>query len=773
MVVFTKLRSSIILALCVILLSPLAGPVSPVFGVEAAQAQTINRIAVAGNSRVDDATVISYLTVRVGETATKAKLAASADALLATGLFSNAKLSMSGHTLNVNVDENEVVSSVLFEGNTRFSDANLTDMISLSSRGTYTDARLQADIDTIRLAYEKAGYKGVKVTARTDTGDNGRLKIVFTIDEGAKVGIASIAFTGNSSFDAGTLKSVIQTKETNLMSWLFKDDLYDEDKIAVDRELIRMFYVDHGFPDAQVLSAIGEFDASKNAYFINFSISEGDRYKFGDIGIETSIAGLDTNALKSKILTTKGSTYSQSKLKTSTEDLAIAATQQGFSFADVRPRIDRDFANKTFNITYLVDEGARVYVERINITGNEKTRDFVIRRELDFAEGDPFNRTLVTRGKTNIEALNFFKTVDISTSPGSAADKVVINIAVIEKSTGDYGFTVGYDSGSGLLGEVSLTERNFLGRGQYIKASLGATQIGRSAEFSFTEPRFAGLKIATGFDVYSRITDESSSSFYGQQATGATLRVTLPITDDISATIFGGGEYKVYTDQSNPFSALVKDGETRTTATIGYMLSYSTLDNNKKPTSGLAANFTQTYAGWDNNFISTVVKARYYMPLFEDSRIVASIKGQAGALTDLSGNGVNGLETFRLGPALVRGFEQAGIGPRATSGESLGAIWYAGLSAELEFPLPGVPETYGLSSAIWADAGYVGDTSAAAKAAAGGVVDGMSQQLRSSIGASLIWDSPFGPLRGDFAYVLNKDPVDRTQVFSLTLQSVF
>ena len=772
MVFFSKLRSSILLALGLILLSPLAGPAGTVFGVQAAQAQTINRIAVSGNTRVDDATVISYLTVRVGETATKAKLAESTDALLGTGLFSDARLSMSGYTLNVKVVENEVVSAVLFEGNTRFSDKNLTDMVSLSSRGVYTQARLQADVDTIKLAYEKAGYKNVQVTSRTENTDGGRLRVVFVVNEGEKVGIASITFTGNSTFDGGTLKSVINTKETNLLSWLFKDDLYDEDKLAVDRELIRLFYVNHGFPDAQVLSAIGEFDPSKKAYFVNFSISEGERYKFGDIGIETSIAGLNTDALKGQIETDRGATYSQQKLQKSTEDLAIAATQQGFSFADVRPRIDRDIANKTFNVTYLIDEGARVYVERINIFGNDKTRDFVIRRELDFAEGDPFNRSLVTRGKSHIEALNYFSAVNISTSQGSAPDKVVINIAVVEKPTGDYGFTAGYDSAAGLLGEISLTEKNFLGRGQYLKASIGATQSGRSFELNFTEPRFAGLKIATGFDVYSRITDENSTYFYGSQATGGQIRFTLPVTDSVSATIFAGGEYKTFSDGSSPFSALVTDGETRTTATVGYTLAYSDLDDNKKPSSGLAMNFTQKYAGWDNNYLSTVAMARYYMPLFEDSRIVASVKGQAGLLTDFSGSGVNGLETFRPGTQLVRGFQASGMGARALSGEALGAVWYAGLSAEIEFPLPIVPETYGLSSAIWADIGYVGDTSAAAKAKAA-VASGMSQQVRSSIGTSLIWDSPFGPLRGDFAYVLQQDTGDRTQVFSLSMKSVF
>ncbi|MBU1175395.1 MAG: outer membrane protein assembly factor BamA [Alphaproteobacteria bacterium] len=768
MVDLKKLRYSILLALGILMLSPLAGPAGAVFGIEAAHAQTINRINVTGNERVDAATVISYLTVRVGDTATQAKLSASTGALLETGLFSTARLAMSGYTLTVSVAENAVVSTVLFEGNSRFSDANLSDMVSLSSRGTYTDARMQSDTETIRLAYDRAGYKGVTVTARSETGDNGRLRVIFSINEGDRVGIAAISFTGNSTFDGGTLKSVLNSKETHFLSWLFKDDVYDEDKLAVDRELIRLWYVNHGYPDAQVQSAIGEYDASRKAYFLSFSISEGERYKFGEIGIETSIGGLNADALRGKVRTERGAVYSQDKLKNSTEDLAIAATEQGFSFADVRPRIDRDIANKTFNVTYLIDEGARVYVERINIIGNDKTRDFVIRRELDFAEGDPFNRNLVTRGKSNIEKLGYFESVEVKAGPGSASDKVVIDISVVEQSTGDYGFTAGFSSTDGLLGEVSLTESNFLGRGQYLKVALGATQSGRTFSLAFTEPRFAGLKIATGFDVAKSITDETDANFYGIDSTSGSIRFTAPLTSELSMTVFAGGEYKVFAD-ADASSGLVTDGLTRTTATVGYRIAYSTLDSAKQPTTGLAVNLAQSYVGLDSNHISTDAKFRYYMPLFEDSRIIASIKGQAGILANLSGAGVHPTETYRLGAGLVRGFEYAGMGGRLASGEALGATWYAGLSGEVVFPLPGVPETYGLSSALWADAGYVGGPSAAGPAA----VTGMAQQLRSSIGASLIWDSPFGPLRGDFAYVLQSDPGDRTQWFGLSLQSVF
>lgn len=763
----TLLRS-LVFALALTLVGPVLGASGLDWGVTAAQAQTVNRIAVSGNTRVDDSTVISFLSVRVGEKATSSAISASKSSLLASGLFSSVDVGYSGGTLRVSVSENRIVASVLFEGNQRFSDKQMLAMVDLASRGTFTDSRLSNDEQSIRLAYEGAGFTGIAVSSRVEDLDNGRVRVVFVVNEGQRTSIAAINFSGNNKFDANQLKSVLTTKESHWLSWLFKDDTYEEDKLAVDSERIRLYYANRGYPDAQVLSAVAEFDASKNAYFINFTISEGAFYQFGNIAIETSINGLDTNALISAVQTNEGSRYSLDKLQESANLIAVRATEQGYAFADVRPRIDRDAANGVFNITYLVDEGARVYVERINIIGNEKTRDFVIRRELGFAEGDPFNRSIVSRGKSAIEKLGFFSKVDISTAQGSAFDKVVITIAVAEDSTGDYGATIGYATDKGILGELSLTERNFLGRGQYLKAAVGASQSGYTFDFSFTEPRFMGLKLATGFDIYKRVQNESASTFYGTDTTGGLVRLAVPITSEINGTIFAGGETTTYTDASPTDSAVIANGAVRNKAFVGATVTYNGLDDDKKPTSGLFATVTSRYVGLNNNYISTEAKARYFIPLLEDSGFVASLKGQVGVITDLSGAGVHPTETYQLGPNLVRGFTGRGMGPRLASGEALGSVFYAGLSAEVEFPLPILPESYGLSGAVWGDVGYVGSASAGGPAA----VSGIAQPVRASVGVSLIWDSPFGPLRGDFAQVIQKDTADSTQMFQLGLKSL-
>jgi len=667
--------------------------------------------------------------------------------------------------------QEQLVASVLFEGNRRFSDEQLLTMVDMAASGVFTQSRLASDVESIRQAYDRDGFMSVNVTARTEPVNGGRVRVTFVINEGERAGIAAINFTGNNSIGAGALKSAITTKETGFLSWLFKDDSYDERKIAIDREIIRRYYANRGFPDAQVTS-VGEYDAARNAHFINFTINEGERYEFGNVGIETSIAGLNTDGLRGTVQTGQGGRYSITDLQDTISDMSYQATSQGYSFAEVRARLDRDPTNRRFNVTYLVDEGPRVYVERINITGNTKTRDFVVRRELEFGEGDPFNRALVIRGRDNIQSLGYFSAVEVTTQPGSAPDKVVVNIALTETSTGEYGASAGYSTVDGVLGEVSLTERNFLGRGQFLRAAIGASESGRTFDFSFTEPRFMGLKVSAGLDAYHRINDETDRSFYGSTATGGQIRFGMPIIENLNASLFVGAETRRIVDEEGPRSTLVNDGDEFNKAFIGYTLTWNGVDDTKNPTEGLYATFTQQYIGWDHNLLKTEARGRYFVPLLEDSGIVASIKAQAGIVNALDDDGVSPVEAFTPGSQLIRGFEGRGFGPRLTTGEYLGTTLYAGVSAEIEFPIPVLPESYGLSGAVWADAAWVGDgdyPNFGANEVAEGSID---QPWRTSIGASIIWDSPFGPLRGDFAHVLNKATDDRTQVFQLTLSTL-
>ena len=648
-----------------------------------------------------------------------------------------------------------LVASVLFEGNIRFSDANLVAMIDTVNRGTADEAGLARDVTSITNAYKDVGFSAVQVSYRLEPVADSRVRVVFQVVEGTRAGIAAINFTGNNNVTAWQLKSVMRTKETGWLSWLLRDDNYTQEQLDMDRELIRQYYANHGFPDAQVTSAVAEYDSARQGYFISITVLEGNPIAFGAIGVETSIAGLDANRLTGSIRTREGTRFSAAELARSAQDMAVEATNLGYPFADVRPRVERDQAAGTFSVTYLVDEGQRLYVERINITGNEKTRDFVIRRELPFAEGDPFNRALVTQGKMNIEGLGYFSRVNFGVEQGSASDKVVLNIMVEETSTGDYGITAGYDSSSGILGELSLTERNFLGRGQYLRAAVGASQTGKSFDFSFTEPYFMGLKMSAGIDLYHRITDETSTNVYGRTSTGGQLRFGVPLTRDVKAQVFAGLDRTIVDDDNPADSAVFADGDVFDKAWVGYSLTYENLDDHKKPTEGLTASLTQTYVGWDYNFLKTEAKARYFMPLNSDLGLVASLKAQGGIINNFSGTAVSSLETFTYGAQLVRGFTPGGMGPKTVGGEILGYTAYAGISAEVSFPIPMLPESYGLSGAIFADAGVI-----AGKGLGPADPASLLSPIKSSAGASIIWDSPFGPLRGDMAIPLTGNSTD-------------
>lgn len=803
-----KLMRSVILALAILLAAPVAGMALPLVGVSQAQAATVSRIVVSGNHQVAAATIENIISVKIGQASTPALISQSIDSLYKSGLFSSVSVTQSGGTVYVRVAENPSIASVLFQGNQRFSDKELLTMVQAASRSAYSPTRIQTDVQAIEAAYKSAGYTNATVTANTQTVDGGRKLVTFVINEGTRSGIEAINFVGNNAISATTLKSVIRTHETGFLSWLLHDDNYTPEQLEIDKQLIRRYYADHGYPDAQVTSAVAEYDAKKNDYYITYTIVEGQKYTFGPTAIETSIPGLDTRALQSTVTTNTGGDYSQAKLQKTTATMAYDATQDGFPFADVRPRVDRDPVNHKLNITYLVDNGPRVYVERINITGNVKTRDFVIRRELDFSEGDPFNQNLVQHDKDAIMALGFFKAVNITTEPGSAPDKVIVDINVIEQSTGNYGITAGYSTQDGVLGEVSLTERNFLGRGQYVRASVGASQVGRTYDFSFTEPRFMGLKISTGIDLYDHITAQTANSFYGVQAIGGQVRVGMPFTESLSGNVFAGFEQDTYSTSFNyadtdnnpatpdvpqtPESQLVVDGTIRNKPFVGYNLNYVTLDDQKHPTTGIYAVLSQQYFGGDSNVLNTQVKARGFLP-FGDTGMVASLRGEAGIVNALGGGSVNTLDAYHIGSSLIRGFEFNGIGPRlrapgcepsggaapcpagstdfsSWTGEALGETTYAGLSAEINFPLPMLPPSYGLSGAVWADTAYINGTPAFP---AGPAVDpGSLDNFKASVGASVIWDGPFGPLRADFGYVLKDAPSDRPQVFQITMQSL-
>lgn len=755
------------------------------------QAATVSSIRVEGNRRIEASTIISYVTVVPGRSFGSRDLNDSLQSLFATGLFADVALERSGNVLVVRVVENPVVRQVVFEGNRRLDDSALRTVVQLEPRRVLTESAVQADTQRILESYRRNGRFAARVEPKLiEVGDN-RVDLVFEIEEDERSSVSRITFIGNQAFSDGKLRDTITTSQSGLLSFLSSDDVYDPDRLDADRERLRRFYLNEGYADFRVVSAVAELDREQNAFFITFTVDEGPRYDFGNIEIDSTLRELDPEILYSVLETRPGDTYDASAVDRSIENLTIEVASLGYAFVQVRPRGDRNAADNTIDLTYFVDEGVRAYVERINISGNTRTRDYVIRREFDFAEGDAFNRVLLNRAQRRLEALDFFDAVRITTAQGSAPDRIVLNVAVVEKSTGDFSLGAGFSTSGGFTLELSVTERNFLGRGQFVRAAVGGgLDENRTFDFSFTEPYFLGRRLAAGFDLYRRQSGDTDTTAYSTLANGGTLRVVAPITNDVSfglsytldvteyeldanTTASRAIEQLVGENPPNGLVSTVDQSSERVTSSLTWTLVYDTIDNRRTPRDGYFARLRQTVAGLggDANYARTTFDARAYRTLSADLDLVASVRVQAGNVWSWDEDDLLIVDGFFKGGDLVRGFD--GLGPRdASTSDALGGTSYAGVSAELNFPLPMLSETIGLRGAVFADAGTLFDPVGSVDNIAGLTVND-DNSIRASVGGSVIWNSPFGPLRADYAYVLASEDYDDEQAFRFSAGARF
>ncbi|TIT51133.1 MAG: outer membrane protein assembly factor BamA, partial [Mesorhizobium sp.] len=722
----------------------------------AAEAAVVSRVEVSGNQRVDADTIRNYITIKPGKAFSSSDVDAAVKALFGTGLFSDVQINQVGSTLVVKVSEYKVVNQVLFQGNKKLKDNALQAAVQLKPRGTFSQATLDSDVEAVKAAYRRIGRDDAGVTAQVmELGDN-RVNVVFHVTEGDRTQIAAINFVGNSAYSSRRLSDVINTKRSSWVSFILRDDVYDEDKLRADQELLRRFYYNHGYADFQVVSAVGELDNATNKYTVTITVQEGDRYNFGDISVESTIPEVDSKSLESVVETRKGDVYNAKDV----EDSIIALTEKvagsGYAFAQVTPRGDRNFENHTISVVYTVDQGTKAYVERIEIRGNDRTRDYVIRREFDVSEGDAFNQVLIQRAKKRLEDLNYFDKVDISTVPGSAPDQVVLVVDVVEKSTGEFSIGAGYSTGGDAAGpsvEGSITERNFLGRGQFIKLSAGGGKNSRDYSLSFTEPYFLGRRIAAGFDIY-RSTREYNNN-YDSDTTGATIRFGLPITNSITTQLaynISQEKYKV-DDSCGPTSIGDPDGSCNISqaildgieqspwikSSVSLGLVYNTIDDMKNPHEGIYANTTVEVAGLggDAKFVKITGRGSIYQTLSEQLDLVGLLSGGAGHVEGYGNGDLRIFDHFQSNDRMIRGFAYGGIGPVAsdTSGDHLGGTTYFNASAEAQFPLPVVPESFGLRGAVFADAA----TLYGSKLATGLVdQDSTGMKLRASVGLGLM-----------------------------------
>ncbi len=754
--------------------------------------------------------------------------------LTATGMFTKVSARVVAGQVVVNVVEGaQVINRVAFEGNNKLKSDQLSVEVQEKGRTAFNKTVADADADRVKDAYRKIGRNDVAVNYRLVTLPNGRVDVVFKIDEGDKTGVRSITFVGNSAVSTYRLRGLMQTTEMNFLSWFKESDIYHPDTIASDEEAIRKYYMRYGYADFRIVNTETVYDTQKKGYVITITVEEGPQYRVSSVTVTSRLPRVSGDSLISLVQLRAGDVYNATAVDKSVERLTRELARVGYAFSDVRPHGDRDNAAHTIAVGFTVDDGPKVYIDRLEITGNTRTRDYVIRREFDIGEGDPYNHALIERGERKLNNLDYFKTVHISTRPGSVPDRVIVTIAVEDKPTGSVSISGGYSTTEGPIAEVAFTETNFLGRGQYVKLSASEGQYSNGWNVTFTEPYFLDQHLAAGFDLFHKQQLQNSYSLYQTNTTGVNLRLGIPITEELtfqpnyslyeSQIVIPNTSSQPFNDCSSPIKGVTPgpDGPVPATTTdncllngeasvaikqaaregqiitslVGYSFIYDALDNRRNPTAGAFLNFHQDIAGvgGDSQFIRETIDGRYYYPITDD--VVGFLHLQAGNIWGFGSNSQLPLvNNFNLGPTLVRGFAPGGLGPRDISdpnniaSNALGGTTYFGGSAEVQFPIFGLPREIGLKGALFADAGtlmgfsgqrdftsllgyktsYCPPTGTLLTKQASCLTVDDENTIRTSVGVSLLWASPLGPIRFDLAYPVIKGKYDQTQFFNFT-----
>lgn len=751
-----------------------------------AQAQAtgvVQRIVVQGNERIEAGTVTSYLPIQPGETVDPARLDLALKTLARTDLFADVSIELVGGDLVVKVVENPIINQVVFEGNSALKEDKLKDEVQIRPRGIFTRAKVQADVQRIIELYRRSGRISATVTPKVVELPQKRVDLVFEINEGPKSGVLGVNFLGNKEFSDNELGDVVVTKESRWYKFLTSNDNYDPDRIEYDREQLRKHYRNRGFFDFRVVATSAELATDKNGFAVTYTIEEGPKYKFGKVTVETELKKLD-GALLAQILPIKsGQIYEDERIEQATDALTFAAGAAGFAFVDVRPRYVPNRETQTVDVVFSVREGPRVYVDRIDIVGNTRTLDYVLRREMEVAEGDAYNRVLVDRSRNNMRRLGFFKDVNIEEVPSGAPDRTALRVKVEEQPTGELSFSAGYSSIDQLVLDVGITERNFRGRGQNLRARVSVGSLRQQVDFAFTEPRFLGRNLAAGVNLYSYRYDLSQFAAYDTKSLGGGFTMGFGLTQNTSMSL----RYTLRQDEVDVADSFCANGTVSTilclqrgaymTSLIGYGLRLDKRNDPLRPTRGFRIDLNQDLAGFggDVNYLKTEVDGGWYWGFNKD--FVFSATGSAGYIEGWNGDSIRINDRFYKGGQTFRGFEVAGIGPRDTSTQNsaLGAKLYAIGSLELTVPTF-LPEQYGIKAALFTDFGTAGQLDDIDRQTSSGVFSTTIRDnlgLRASAGVSIDWKSPMGPIRFDISRILTKEDYDRTETFRFSTSTRF
>ena len=758
--------------------APAAQPAAP------SETGVVNRILVQGNQRIDQTTVLSYLPIQPGDTIDPVILDVAIRTLTRTQLFADVQIGLQPNgDLVVRIVENPIINQVVFEGNGAISEDKLREEVTIAPRGIYTRARVQEDVGKIIELYRLSGRISANVTPKLVQLEQNRVDLIFEIDEGPETGVQSITFLGNQAFSDSELREVMVTKQTQWWRLFTKNDNYDPGRLDYDREQLRKFYTNRGYYDFRITSAVAELAPDDSAFAMTLTVDEGDKYNFGDIQVVTENDRLNADFLELLLPIRTGDLYESDKIESSVDALTFAAGSAGYAFVDINPTYRPNPETDTIDVTFNVSEGQRVYVDRINVIGNTRTIDPVIRRELMLTEGDAFNRTLLERSRNNLRALGFFKEVTVDETRGAAPDRSIVNVTVEEQPTGELSVGAGFSSVDSFVVNLGISERNFRGRGQNVVARVEWGSLRQQIDFRFTEPRFLGRDIGAGFDLFHSRYDFQEESSFDYRSTGAGLRLTYPLNgySRLSTRYFiKDDEILVpigYCDiGGSGSSALCEQVGASLNSSVGYTLVVDRRNDPVRATRGWSGSLRQDFAGLggDVNYVKTELDATVYYGITPSW--IVTVAGSAGYVSGWNGDAVRINDRFFKGGNSFRGFENAGMGPRdLTTNDALGGNFYA--VGTIELTLPNVlPEQYGIKTSLFADVGTLGALDNRYTLGSNGLPDASiadDLSLRASAGLSVHWKSPMGPIRFDFSQILSNEEYDRTETFRFSTSTQF
>lgn len=733
----------------------------------------VKRIVVEGNQRIEESTVASYMVIKEGSAYTQAQVDQSLKTLYGTGLFADVQIQQADGVVKVKVVENPIINRIAFDGNSKVSLKSLEEEVQLKPRMVFSRAKVQGDVQRILEIYRRSGRFAAQVEPKTVQLGQNRVDLVFEINEGPTTGVSRIIFIGNKAYSDGTLRERIATTESVWWNFLQSNDNYDPDRLTFDREQLRRFYLSQGYADFRVISAVAELAPDRSGFYITFTIEEGERYNFGKVEIDTKLKDIPVSELRDLVRFNGGERYNAELIDKSVDALTLAAGTKGYAFVDIRPRVRRNRDDRTVDVVFKVEEGPRVYIERINIVGNTRTLDKVIRREIRLVEGDAFNRVLINRSRSRIRGLGYFKKVEVNEEPGTSPDRTVLNVEVEEQSTGEFSVSAGFSSsGDNIVGAASLTEKNLLGRGQFLRLQVSVSNIRQQVDLRFTEPYFMDRNMSAGFDIYNQYQTFDESN-YEASIRGIGLRLGFPLSE------FGrlGLRYTLRQDDiviTGP-AGDVQQGVTMLSQ-AGFTYVYDDKDDPIEPQNGVDFSWSFDVAGLggDKEYLRTEVSGDWFKRLWYDD-LILNVAMSAGYIIAFGTDQLSANDRFFKGGASFRGFKTSGIGPRETAvlgtPPSVGGEAYAIGTVELRFP-NFLPDELGIKTALFTDFGTVGlaaDKPVCSMFSC--IKDDMS--LRASAGLSVYWNSPFGPVRLDFSQVLNKEDYDQTESFRFSAGTKF